>query len=157
MSDRIGRRPVLLITIAVSMVGYVALAYAPGIWWAIAARGAMGFFSGNISTIQGYIVDVSPRERVAARLGWFGAAFGIGFVVGPSLAGCSRGRAGRGGVPAALAGAAALCGVACLGVLFLVRESTSAANRARSASGRSRRCGRRGPRRCCGRCWRRRS
>jgi MFS family permease len=158
LSDRIGRRPVLLITIAASMVGYVALAYAPSIWLAIAARGAMGFFSGNISTIQGYIVDVSPRDRVAARLGWFGAAFGMGFVVGPSLGGLlARPELGEAGFRPPLLVAAALCGVACLGVLFLVRESSPAASRATERLGpiQALRTAWAAP--VCGRCWRRRS
>ncbi|HEY9217511.1 MAG TPA: MFS transporter, partial [Phenylobacterium sp.] len=87
LSDRIGRKPVLLITIFTSGLGYVALAYAPGIWLAILARFVAGFFSGNISTIQGYMVDISPPERLAGRLGLIGGAFGIGFVVGPALGG----------------------------------------------------------------------
>ena len=92
LSDRIGRRPVLLVTMAASAVGYVALAFAPGIWIAILIRGAMGFFSGNVSAIQGYIIDISPRERVAGRLGLFGSAFSIGFVAGPVLGGLFAGQ-----------------------------------------------------------------
>ena len=87
LSDRIGRRPVLLITITASAIGYVALAFAPGIWIAVAVRAAAGFFSGNMSVIQGYVVDVSPPEKLAGRLGLIGSAFGVGFVVGPALGG----------------------------------------------------------------------
>ncbi len=124
LSDRIGRRPVLLITIAASAVGYVALAFAPGIWIAILVRFAAGFFSGNISAIQGYIVDVTPPERLAGRLGLIGGAFGIGFVVGPWLGGVlARPELGAAGFHPPLLVSAGLCVVATIGVLAFVRES----------------------------------
>ena len=124
LSDRIGRRPVLLITILASAAGYVALAYSPTIGVAILVRGFAGFFSGNISTIQGYIVDVTPSERLAGRLGLVGGAFGIGFVVGPWLGGVlARPELGAAGFQPPLLVAAALCVVATAGVLAFVRES----------------------------------
>ncbi|MDD3838071.1 MAG: MFS transporter [Phenylobacterium sp.] len=124
LSDRIGRKPVLLLTIFTSGLGYVALAYAPGIWLAILARFVAGFFSGNISTIQGYIVDISPPSRLAGRLGLIGAAFGIGFVVGPALGGfLFIENAGEAGFRPPLLAATALCWMAGLGALAFVRES----------------------------------
>lgn len=124
LSDRIGRKPVLLLTIFMSGLGYVALAYAPGIWLAILARFVAGFFSGNISTIQGYIVDISPPSRLAGRLGLIGAAFGIGFVVGPALGGfLFTENAGEAGFRPPLLAATALCWMAGLGALAFVRES----------------------------------
>lgn len=124
LSDRIGRRPVLLITIVGSAVGYVALAFSPGIWTAVLVRAAAGFFSGNMSAIQGYIVDVSPPEKLAGRLGLIGSAFGVGFVVGPALGGLlARPELGAAGFRPPLLVAAALCVVAIVGILAFVNES----------------------------------
>jgi MFS family permease len=134
LSDRIGRRPVLLITILASAAGYVALAYAPTIAIAILVRGFAGFFSGNISTIQGYIVDVTPADRLAGRLGLVGGAFGVGFVVGPWLGGVlARPDLGAAGFHPPLLVAAGLCLTATAGVLAFVRESVGheASQRAR--------------------------
>ncbi|MGA0607267.1 MFS transporter [Phenylobacterium sp. VNQ135] len=123
LSDRIGRRPVLLVTIVGSALGYVGLAFAPNIWLAVAARAFAGFFSGNMSAIQGYIVDVSPPERLAGRLGLVGSAFGVGFVVGPAVGGLmARPELGAAGFRPPLLLAAALCGVAVIGILAFVRE-----------------------------------
>ena len=85
LSDRIGRGPVLLITIIGSAWLLWRWPARAGIWIAVLVRGAAGFFSGNMSAIQGYIVDVSPPEKLAGRLGLIGSAFGVGFVVGPAL------------------------------------------------------------------------
>jgi len=124
LSDRIGRRPVLLITIVGSAVGYVALAYSPGIWIAVLVRGAAGFFSGNMSAIQGYIVDVSPPEKLAGRLGLIGSAFGVGFVVGPALGGLlAQPELGAVGFRPPLLVAAGLCVLATVGILVFVKES----------------------------------
>lgn len=123
LSDRIGRRPVLLITIIASALGYVALAFAPNIWLAVAARAFAGFFSGNMSAIQGYIVDVSPPERLAGRLGLVGSAFGVGFVVGPAIGGLmARPELGAAGFRPPLLLAAGLCVLAVVGILVFVRE-----------------------------------
>lgn len=130
LSDRIGRRPVLLFTILISTLGYVALAFAPGLWAAIAIRLVSGFFSGNISVIQGYIADITPPEQRANRLGLIGGAFGLGFVVGPSLGGLlARPELGAAGFQPPLLAAAALCLCAGLGILFFVRESLPAHRR----------------------------
>jgi len=124
LSDRIGRRPVLLVTTLASAVGYLALAFSPNIWVAILVRGLAGFFSGNISTIQAYIVDVTPPERLAGRLGLIGGAFGIGFTVGPWLGGVlADPSAGAAGFHPPLLTSAALCVVATVGMLAFVRES----------------------------------
>lgn len=124
LSDRIGRRPVLLMTIVGSGLGYLALAFAPGIWTAVAVRLFAGFFSGNMSAIQGYIVDVSPPEKLAGRLGLIGSAFGVGFVVGPALGGLlARPDLGAVGFRPPLLVAAGLCVLAIVGILAFVRES----------------------------------
>lgn len=124
LSDRIGRRPVLLVTILGAGVGYIALAFSPTIWLAVLARFAGGFFSGNLSTMQGYIVDVSPPERVPGRLAMVSAAFSVGFVVGPAIGGLmARPDLGPAGFRPPLELAASLCVVAALGAVFFLRES----------------------------------
>ena len=87
LSDRIGRKPVLLITLALNAVGYLMLAFAPNIWAAIAIRLFTGLGAGNISTVQGYVADVTPPDQRAGRMGMIGAAFGLGFIVGPLVGG----------------------------------------------------------------------
>jgi MFS transporter, DHA1 family, tetracycline resistance protein len=124
LSDRIGRRPVLLITITASALTYVAFAFAPGIWIAILVRAAGGFVSGYMSVIQAYIVDVTPPERLAGRLGWVGSAFGFGFAIGPALGGVlARSDMGATGFRPPLILAAVLCLLAAAGILAFVRES----------------------------------
>jgi MFS transporter, DHA1 family, tetracycline resistance protein len=124
LSDRIGRRPVLIITILANTAAYVALAFAPNIAVAFVVRLASGIATGNISTIQGYMADVTPPEKRAARLGLLGAAFGMGFVVGPALGGLlARPDAGPLGFQIPLFVAAGLAAVASLGVFLFVVES----------------------------------
>ncbi|WP_091738524.1 MFS transporter [Phenylobacterium immobile] len=136
LSDRIGRKPIIIATILFSGLGYVALAYAPTMGAAIAARAVSGFFCGNISTIQGYIVDVSPRDRLAGRLGMIGSAFGIGFIVGPTLGGLlARPELGVAGFRPPLLAAAGLCAMAVVCTFLFVRES---GRRQDSSAGKSR-------------------
>ena len=129
LSDRIGRKPVLLATVVANMVGYLALAFAPNIWAAIAIRLFTGFGAGNVSTVQGYVADVTPPERRAGRMGLIGAAFGMGFIVGPGLGGIlTREDMGRLGYQLPLFAAATLCALAALGVILLLKESRSPAD-----------------------------
>ncbi|NQE60839.1 MFS transporter [Caulobacter sp. RHG1] len=131
LSDRIGRRPVLIVTIIANALAYLALAFAPNIWIAMAIRLVGGFGSGNISTIQGYMADVTPPEKRAGRMGLLGAAFGAGFVIGPSLGGLlAHPDAGQLGFQIPLFVAAGMAGLAAIGVMLFVAES-----RARSAPG----------------------
>jgi multidrug resistance protein len=129
LSDRIGRKPVLLITVAANAIGYVALAFVPNIWVAIAVRLFTGMGAGNVSTVQGYIADVTPPEKRAGRMGLIGAAFGMGFIVGPGLGGLLvREDLGRLGYQLPIFVAAGLCSVAVAGVIFLLKESRAKAD-----------------------------
>ncbi|MBP2157524.1 MULTISPECIES: MFS transporter [Asticcacaulis] len=119
LSDRIGRKPVLIVTTALSVAFYAALAFAPNIWAAIAIRFFSGISSGNISTIQSYVSDVSKPEQRAARMSLIGAAFSLGFIVGPAVGGFVPGDQFR----APLMTAAVLSAIACFGVIFFIRES----------------------------------
>jgi MFS transporter, DHA1 family, tetracycline resistance protein len=92
-SDVWGRRKVLAITTCVAGVTYFAFAYAPNLWAAIGIRVVSGFFSGTLSVCTGFIADVSPPERRAKTMGYFGAAFSLGFASGPVIGGVFAGEA----------------------------------------------------------------
>lgn len=87
LSDRYGRRPVILIACVGLGLDYVLMALAPNLWWLFAGRIISGITASNISTSYAYIADVTPPEKRAASFGLLGAAFGLGFVVGPALGG----------------------------------------------------------------------
>ena len=127
LSDRIGRRPVLIVTIFGTAAAYAALAFAPNIAAACALRLVGGLMSGNISTIQGYLADVTPAERRPGRMGLLGSAFSMGFVTGPALGGLlAKPADGVAGFHLPLLTAAALAMVAALGVVLFVRETRAA-------------------------------
>ncbi|MDQ1155266.1 MFS transporter [Brevundimonas sp. SORGH_AS_0993] len=129
LSDRIGRKPVLLATLTANAVGYVMLAFAPNIWLAIAVRLFTGLGAGNISTVQGYVADVTPPEQRAGRMGLIGAAFGLGFIVGPGLGGLlTQPQLGHIGYQLPIFLAAALAALAALGVIVFLRESRAKAD-----------------------------
>lgn len=87
LSDRWGRRPVILGSLLGAGFDYLLLAWAPTLPWFFLGRVVAGITSANISAATAYIADVSPVERRAANFGLIGAAFGIGFVLGPALGG----------------------------------------------------------------------
>ena len=129
LSDRIGRKPVLLITVLANAVGYLALAFVPNIWLAIAVRLFTGLGAGNISTVQGYVADITPPEQRAGRMGMIGAAFGLGFIVGPGLGGLMvRPDLGRLGYQLPIFAAAGLCLLAAVGVIVFLQESRARAD-----------------------------
>src|SRR5712691_11213022 len=87
VSDRSGRRPILLTTMVFNAVGYVLFAFAPAYALLFVARVISGFASGNISAAQAYVADITPPAERARGMGMIGAAFGIGFVLGPMIGG----------------------------------------------------------------------
>jgi DHA1 family tetracycline resistance protein-like MFS transporter len=87
LSDRFGRRPVILISNFGLGFDYVVMALAPNLMWLFAGRMVSGICSASISTAFAYITDVTPAEQRAARFGMLGAAFGAGFVIGPAVGG----------------------------------------------------------------------
>ncbi len=87
LSDRFGRRRIILIATAGSAIDYVIMANAPNLSWLFVARIIAGFTAGVLSTANAYIADVTPPEKRAQSFGILGAAFGIGFVIGPVLGG----------------------------------------------------------------------
>lgn len=87
LSDRFGRRPVLLISLAGLGLDYVLMALAPTLRWLFVGRVISGITAATYSTATAYITDVTPRERRAAAYGYVGAAWGVGFVVAPAIGG----------------------------------------------------------------------
>jgi MFS family permease len=87
LSDRIGRRPVLLISIAASCTGYLLFAFARSLGVLFASRVIAGVGGANIGTAQAYIADTTTHEDRAKGMGLIGAAFGMGFILGPPLSG----------------------------------------------------------------------
>ena len=87
LSDRVGRRPVLLSTIAGTALAMLATGLAPSLLWLFAARLLAGGFAANISVASAYITDVTPPEERTRWMGLLGASFGIGFVLGPAIGG----------------------------------------------------------------------
>ena len=87
LSDKLGRRPVLLISLAGAAINYVVMAFAPQLWMLLLGRAVAGLTSANVSVATAYITDISPEDQRARRFGLFNAMFGIGFIVGPVLGG----------------------------------------------------------------------
>lgn len=87
LSDRIGRRPVLMISLGGAAVDYLFLAVAPDLWMLLLGRAIAGLTSANVSVATAYIADVSTEDQRARRFGLLNAMFGAGFIVGPVLGG----------------------------------------------------------------------
>ncbi len=87
LSDSYGRRPVVLISNFGLGLDYVLMALAPNLWWLFVGRVISGVSSATIATSYAYVTDVTPAEQRAAKFGLLGAAFGLGFVLGPALGG----------------------------------------------------------------------
>jgi DHA1 family tetracycline resistance protein-like MFS transporter len=87
LSDRFGRRPIMLISIAIMVVAYVLFANATVLWLLFATRLLKGFGAANLSVAQAYISDVVPQKDRTKAFGVIGAAFGLGFIFGPSIGG----------------------------------------------------------------------
>ncbi|HWA89705.1 MAG TPA: MFS transporter [Rhizomicrobium sp.] len=124
ISDRVGRKPILISTVTGNCLCYFALAFAPNIWVAFAVRFLGGMASGNGSVIQGYIADVTPPEARAGRMSMLSAAYNLGFIVGPALGGLlAHPSAGHAGFRLPLIVAASLAGFCALGIALVVKES----------------------------------
>jgi MFS family permease len=91
LSDRVGRRPVLLISLTGGAVSYALFTVAStmrgfsGLWLLLASRAFAGICGGNINVAQAYIADITPAENRSARMGLIGMAFGLGFIFGPVI------------------------------------------------------------------------
>ena len=135
LSDRIGRRPVLLASLAASVLAYLWLGGATALWMLFAARAFAGACAGNIAAAQAYIADVTGPEERARGMGLIGAAFGLGFIIGPALGGLIAGNDPATAdieTPAWIA--AGLSVLALCGVLLLLPESLPADRRGQTAA-----------------------
>ena len=136
LSDRYGRRPILMSSLAGACVSYLILGFATSIGWLLVSRMLGGFMAGNISAAFAYASDVSEPQKRAASLGLIGAAIGIGFTVGPAVGGVLAGndlRTANFMLPAAVS--AGLSVLAILLVAFMLPESTTAQLRAERHGG----------------------
>jgi multidrug resistance protein len=119
LSDRIGRRPVIIYGLLASAIAYAALALADSLVLIFAARILGGIAGGNIPAAQAYIADVTTPENRAKGMGVIGAAFGLGFVFGPAIGGVLT----RFGPSAPMWCAGALCLLNCLAATVMLPES----------------------------------
>jgi MFS transporter, DHA1 family, tetracycline resistance protein len=98
MSDRRGRRPVMLLSIAITFIANIMLAFTNSLFLLLAARIMAGIGSANISVAQAYMADISKPEDRTKNLGMIGAVFGLGFIVGPVIGGYLKSFSGEGSV-----------------------------------------------------------
>ncbi|MEP6699891.1 MAG: TCR/Tet family MFS transporter [Bacteroidota bacterium] len=125
LSDRYGRRPVLLFSLFAFGIDYLFLAFAPTYGWLFVGRVLAGITGASITTAQAYIADISlPKDR-AKNFGMVGAAFGLGFIIGPAIGG----QLGSLGVRAPFYAASILCLLNWLYGFFVLPESLSKENR----------------------------
>lgn len=87
LSDRFGRRPVILLSLLGSGLDYLLLAWAPSLWWLFLGRIISGITAANFTAASAYIADITPPEKRAHGFGIIGAAFGLGFIAGPAVGG----------------------------------------------------------------------
>ncbi|HKG20663.1 MAG TPA: MFS transporter [Blastocatellia bacterium] len=128
LSDKVGRRPVLLLSLIGTSVGFLIMGMADTLWLLFLARIIDGISGGNISTAQAYIADVTPPDQRARGMGLIGAAFGLGFVVGPALGGILS----RISLSAPFFFAAGLAAANAIALYFLLPESLKPENRDRA-------------------------
>jgi DHA1 family tetracycline resistance protein-like MFS transporter len=134
LSDKYGRRPILLISLLGTSLGFLILGFASTLWMLFLGRIIDGISGGNISTAQAYIADVTTKENRAKGMGLIGAAFGLGFVFGPAIGGILS----RWGinVPFLFAGGLALANAILL--YFTLPETVTADHPARVSAARGR-------------------
>ena len=124
LSDRIGRKPILISTLTANCLCYGLLAFAPNVYIAFIIRFFGGMAAGNGSVVQGYVADVTPPDERAGRMSRLGAAYNIGFILGPSMGGyLFHASAGTEGFRVPLLAASGLAGCAAFGIFLFVRES----------------------------------
>ena len=130
ISDRYGRRPVIMSSVVISALSYLVFAYADSVFWLFVSRILTGVGSGNIAAAQAYVSDMTePRDR-ARRIGLIvGASFGIAFAFGPFIGGYIFHH--HGGIRGVGLFAMALCALNLLGVVFALPESLGGRDHAR--------------------------
>lgn len=125
LSDRYGRRPVLLFSLLGLGIDYVFMAFAPSLFWLFIGRIIAGIAGASFTTAMAYIADISSPEKRAQNFGMVGAAFGLGFIIGPVLGGLAAQWSSR--LPFILA--AVLTGINLVYGYFILPESLLKENR----------------------------
>src|SRR5437764_13097074 len=134
LSDRFGRRPVLILSSFGLGVDYMVMALAPNLAWLLLGRILSGITASSYATAAAYVADVTPAERRAAAFGMVGAAWGIGFILGPAVGGV----VGAFGVRLRFWAAAAVSLVSATYAVFVLPDSLAGAQRGRVAVRRAR-------------------
>ncbi len=124
LSDRYGRRPVLFFSILGSAIGYLLIGFAFALWMVFLGRIIAGITGGNLSAAQAYIADVTSKANRAKGMGFFGAMFGLGFVLGPAIGGILS----RYGIHVPFLFAAVLSLVNAILVYFILPETVNTEN-----------------------------
>lgn len=127
LSDRIGRKPVIMICLAGASVSYVMLGLASQLWMVFAARGFAGLMAGNFGVASAMMADITTPENRARGMGLIGAAFGLGIVLGPMLGGLLSGDSASFTLPCIVAGVMSL--LAIFAAAVFLPESLSAEKR----------------------------
>ena len=127
LSDRIGRKPVIMICLAGAAVSYVMLGLASQLWMVFAARGFAGLMAGNFGVASAMMADITTPENRARGMGLIGAAFGLGIVLGPMLGGLLSGDSASFTLPCIVAGGMSV--LAIFAAAIFLPESLSRANR----------------------------
>jgi MFS family permease len=131
LSDFYGRKPILMLSMVGAIIGYLMLGFAQSLWVVALARLLAGFMAGNISAAQAYITDITSEENRARGMGLIGAAFGLGFVIGPALGSYLAGddfATANLRLPAVVS--AGMAGAALLAIILLLPESLDPAHKA---------------------------
>ncbi|MBA3356881.1 MAG: MFS transporter [Pyrinomonadaceae bacterium] len=134
LSDKYGRRPVLLISIIGTGIGFLILGFATTLWMLFVGRILDGISGGNISTAQAYIADITTKEDRAKGMGLLGAAFGLGFIFGPAIGGILS----RWGIHVPFLFAAGLCFANAILLFFTLPETVTPDHPARVSAARGR-------------------
>ncbi len=134
LSDKYGRRPVLLLSIIGTGIGFLILGFANTLWMLFLGRILDGITGGNISTAQAYIADVTTKEDRAKGMGLLGAAFGLGFIFGPAIGGIFS----RWGIHVPFFFAAGLCFANAVLLYFTLHETVTPDHPARNSAARGR-------------------
>jgi DHA1 family tetracycline resistance protein-like MFS transporter len=121
LSDRIGRKPVIMICLAGAVCAYLMLAFASQLWMVFAARGFAGLMAGNFGVASAMIADITTPQNRARGMGLIGAAFGSGIILGPMLGGVLSGDSASFTLPCIVAGGMSL--LAILAAAFFLTES----------------------------------
>ena len=130
LSDFHGRRPILMISMVGAIIGYLMLGFATALWVVALSRLLAGLMAGNIAAAQAYITDITTEEDRAKGMGLIGAAFGLGFIIGPALGSYLAGddfATANLFLPAMLS--VAMSAAALLAIIFFLPESLDQAHR----------------------------